>query len=154
MTKQVAADDQTRQVISSIDLGGVIDRMRFVHYWTKKSAELAETQYRNYLLLCKKYGQTHSLVPSHEIDEFWHNHVLCTRRYTQDCEKIFGYYLHHDPHHGSRGSIPHKEVVKNFTESTQELYLKEFGEPLYRVESNWFVRLLIKIKWKLYRPYR
>jgi len=153
MTKQVA-NDQVRQMIDSIDLGGVIDRMRFVHNWTKKSAELAGAQYRNYLLLCKKYGETHPLPPSREIDEFWHNHVLCTRRYTKDCEKIFGYYLHHDPHHGNRGSVPHKELVKSFTESTQELYFKEFGVPLYRVGPNWVIKLLMKIKWKLHRPYQ
>ena len=153
MNKQIS-DDQARQTINSMDLGGVIDRMRFVHNWTKKSAELAETQYRNYLLLCKKYGETHPLPPSHEIDEFWHNHVLCTRRYTKDCEKIFGYYLHHDPHHGDRGTILHEDLVQTFKESTRELYFKEFGVPLSHVEPNWLAKLLVKLKWKLHRPYK
>ena len=143
-----------QQEINNLDLGGVVDRMRFVHNWTKKSAELAETQYKNYLLLYKKYMGTHPLPPSREIDEFWHNHVLCTRRYTSDCQKIFGHYLHHDPHHGDRGSISHEELLDSYKNGTEKLYLQEFKTPLHRVEPNPLMKFLIKIKWMIRRPYR
>jgi hypothetical protein len=31
------------------------------------------------------------------IDEMWHQFILCTRSYSQFCEKFLGGYLHHEP---------------------------------------------------------
>lgn len=36
-------------------------------------------------------------MPTVDIDDVWHLHVLDTSRYMKDCEAIFGEYLHHTP---------------------------------------------------------
>lgn len=36
-------------------------------------------------------------VPNKQIDEMWHEHILDTRKYSDDCQTVFGYYLHHTP---------------------------------------------------------
>ncbi len=64
--------------------------------WTYSDAEYCCQLYKNFLLLIKKHLPT-LLVPTREIDEFWHNHILYTRNYLQDCKHIFGHYLHHEP---------------------------------------------------------
>ena len=32
-----------------------------------------------------------------DVDEFWHQHILDTRKYRDDCENIFGHYMDHTP---------------------------------------------------------
>ncbi|QLH43881.1 MAG: hypothetical protein HWD59_15100 [Coxiellaceae bacterium] len=39
------------------------------------------------------------MAPSRDIDEIWHAHILHTQDYTEFCEKLFGFYLHHCPSH-------------------------------------------------------
>ena len=34
-------------------------------------------------------------VPTIDIDLFWHQHILDTRAYAKDCQKVFGQFLHH-----------------------------------------------------------
>ena len=66
------------------------------------------------------------LVPTLEIDEFWHNHILYTQRYTEDCLNIFGHYLHHEP---AEPTTTDWLAIKDHFEKTKALYLKEFNEP-------------------------
>lgn len=64
--------------------------------------ERAEAGYRQFLKLAAKYPDA-PIVPSEEVDEFWHMHILDTQRYGADCERIFGYMIHHDPYSGLDG---------------------------------------------------
>jgi len=36
-------------------------------------------------------------VPSEQVDEFWHNFILYTKKYQVWCFKHFGYFIHHVP---------------------------------------------------------
>ena len=74
-----------------------------------------------------RYGKDQMIVPTKEIDEVWHNHILHTQRYTQDCQAIAGQYIHHMLSDFSDQDIA--SLSKNF-EITRELYFKEFNEPL------------------------
>ena len=68
-----------------------------------------------------------TIVPTKDIDIFWHYHILDTRKYMEDCDKIFGSYFHHFPYFGSRG----KEDKANFEKTfliAQESFKKHFGE--------------------------
>jgi hypothetical protein len=73
------------------------------------------------------------LPPSVEIDEFWHNHIIHTAKYYQDCLFICGEYLHHQPQHSVTNQVTQSEFKKLFEEETQKLYRKEFGEYIYSV---------------------
>lgn len=60
------------------------------------------------------------------IDDFWHLHILDTQKYAEDCQVIFGYFLHHFPYFGMRG----EEDAKNLSDSWEEtcnLYQNRFG---------------------------
>src|SRR5882672_8892843 len=61
--------------------------------------DVAERDYRRFLTLHLRYPDR-TLVPSALLDLVWHYHILDTRKYMEDCERIFGYYLHHDPYFG------------------------------------------------------
>ncbi len=68
-----------------------------------------------------------SIVPTSMVDKFWHFHILDTKKYAEDCERVFGYFLHHFPYFGMRGEEDAKNLKRCFTE-TEEIFKKEFGE--------------------------
>lgn len=70
------------------------------------------------------------IVPTKEIDEVWHFHILDTLKYGKDCEDIFGKFLHHFPYLGSRGSDDAELLFKSF-EKTRRLYDSEFSDLSY-----------------------
>jgi hypothetical protein len=67
------------------------------------------------------------VVPSKEIDIFWHTHILDTQKYMSDCENLFGKYIHHFPYFGMRGEKDRRHLEKAFCE-TEKLFLLHFGE--------------------------
>jgi len=67
-----------------------------------------------------------SLVPSKDIDAFWHQHILDTKKYAEDCDMIFGYFLHHFPYFGIRGEDDARSLKEAFAD-TKKLFLDYFG---------------------------
>ena len=39
-----------------------------------------------------------TLAVNRLLDDYWHYHILDTRKYAQDCERLFGSLLHHYPY--------------------------------------------------------
>src|SRR6266699_3109712 len=71
--------------------------------WTREYAETIELAYRKYLTVLVKHPEdVGDIVVSKDVDEFWHTHILHTMKYTEDCERVFGAYLHHNPEAGER----------------------------------------------------
>lgn len=67
--------------------------------WTMARADAAERSYRRFWQLALRHPGEAS-VPDSDTDTFWHYHILDTVQYASDCERVFGYFLHHDPHVG------------------------------------------------------
>ncbi len=65
------------------------------------------------------------------MDTMWHYHILDTRAYVRDSERVFGGYFHHYPYFGLRGDEDARRLKATF-ETTKELYEREFGEPMAR----------------------
>ena len=94
--------------------------------WSRDKADLLEVWYRRFLYLVNLYPKT-TLVPSRDIDIFWHAHILDTKKYMKDCENLFGKYFHHFPYFGMRGAKDQSNWEDAF-QKTDELYLQHFGE--------------------------
>jgi hypothetical protein len=95
--------------------------------WTREYAESIETAYKTYLTMVVKYQEhAEDIMLSKDVDEFWHTHILQTMKYADDCQKVFGTFLHHDPHIGARTpALFAKRTV--LAKKTRELYEQEFG---------------------------
>jgi hypothetical protein len=93
--------------------------------WPEAYARDVEIAYRQFLYL-NALQPNFPVVPSKPIDEFWHYHILDTRKYEIDCLKIFGRMFHHFPYFGMRGEKDKAELNHAFIE-TKKLYLSEFG---------------------------
>lgn len=126
MTKQ--KDDFA--TIIAVDLDPI--KVKLMHKesgegWSLEYASAVEFEYRRFLYLMKIFPREHA-APRFDVDIFWHYHILDTMKYAEDCEKVFGYFLHHFPYIGLRGSedLATHELVG---ERMRELYEDTFGEP-------------------------
>jgi alpha-ketoglutarate-dependent taurine dioxygenase len=121
--------------IASIDLEMVKMKLRELHEgigWTAEQVEDAEIEYKRYLHLTRHFPYpNYSIVPNKIMDTMWHYHILDTRAYHRDCERVFGHYLHHFPYFGLRGDDDAQNLHAQF-EKTKEYYLQTFGEDMAR----------------------
>lgn len=93
--------------------------------WTWEFCEEVESLYRDFLALNARYPDR-KICPTGPIDEFWHAHIIDTRAYMEDCEFVFGKYLHHFPYFGMRGSDDRAALEDAFRNS-RELFIVHFG---------------------------
>jgi len=96
--------------------------------WSLDKCDEAEKQYKRFLYLGTKLLDS-PLVPIGDVDKFWHQHILDTRKYADDCNKVFGYFLHHFPYFGLRGEEDAADL-KRSAEETSKIFESEFGESL------------------------
>lgn len=129
MTSRTISLEESLHRIAALDLEAV--KFKLVRgdaqRWTAAKADAAETIYKRFLQLCMKYSDQ-PIVPTPDVDEMWHCHILDTRAYAQDCEYALGFFLHHWPYAGTLGPEDEAELHANFA-ATCALYVNEFDEP-------------------------
>jgi hypothetical protein len=95
--------------------------------WTTEQLDLAEGEYRKFLALCMAYPEE-AIVPCRLVDQFWHQHILDTRAYRGDCQRLFGFFYDHYPYFGLNGPDDAANLEAAYA-VTLNLYELEFGEP-------------------------
>jgi len=135
--------EESKKLIDELNLTPMIERVMKEKRWTRRMAEVAAQYYRNFLFLSKKYGDQ-DFGPTEQIDEIWHAHILYTQEYHRDCEKIFGYYLHHQPERGEE-----KSAMSGGLAVLQQLHKQEFGFPIY--ESGYLLKDLFLFLTNLFK---
>ncbi len=115
-------------VIDQLDLGPIKVKLMRDEGWSVEQVNLAEKWYKRFLFLNFMYPST-SLVISKTLDKFWHHHILDTQKYAEDCQKVFGYFLHHFPYFGMRGDEDAKNLSDAFA-NTKKLLIQGFDESL------------------------
>ena len=89
--------------------------------------DLMEAEYRKFLALRLAYPDA-DIVPCKLVDEMWHRHILDTRAYADDCERIFGSFMHHFPYFGLRGEDDAQALSDAYAD-TLKRYRDAFGDP-------------------------
>jgi hypothetical protein len=123
--------------IGAVDLGPI--RFKLANPdegrgWERPEIERVEEEYRRFLLLTALESES-VIVPSREVDKFWHAHILDTKKYAYDCQAIFGYFLHHFPYLGTRGDGDAKALCEAYA-ATNRLYASRFGNSPLRVSDH------------------
>ncbi len=95
------------------------------HGWSFHQALEICDEYRKFLVLCLQNPNV-AIVPSTQIDDFWHLHILDTQKYAEDCQQCFGYFLHHFPYFGMRNKQD-EQNLKDAWCQTKSLYMREFS---------------------------
>ncbi|HZX25491.1 MAG TPA: glycine-rich domain-containing protein-like [Telluria sp.] len=124
------------KAIAELDLDPI--KVKLMHEesgegWSLEKATAVEAEYRRFLILMKKFPEEQT-APLFDVDTFWHYHILDTMKYAEDCQRIFGYFLHHFPYIGLRGEedeAAHERVGQRM----KELYEETFGEPYIKGEA-------------------
>jgi len=111
--------------LAKIDLGAISHVLEHKKGWSYQKTVRAILGYLAFLLLVYLYPDQ-KLVPSVEVDTVWHHHILDTLKYTEDCETLFGYYVHHFPYLGERGEADQQELQQSFAD-TKQLLVKFLG---------------------------
>src|SRR5205814_958393 len=96
--------------------------------WSREYADQMALAYKRFLALMVKFPEQ-TIAPTKDIDKFWHGHILDTIKYAEDCQNVFGYFLHHFPYFGMRGAED-AAALAEAGRQTAQLYAKEFGAPI------------------------
>jgi hypothetical protein len=88
--------------------------------WTLDRAEMVEAQYKAFIFLMgTKEGRF--FIPTLDIDEMWHAHILDTRKYMEDCATHFGEYIHHYPYLGMKDGDDEIRAKKLFMTTCENI---------------------------------
>lgn len=92
-----------------------------------KHLDVMEGEYRKFLALHLAFP-TMDVVPCKIVDEMWHQHILDTRAYAEDCHALFGEFLHHYPYFGMNGPDDTQALADAYADTLWR-YRDAFGEP-------------------------
>ena len=96
----------------------------------EEQVEMSIEEYRRFLIL-KMENPGVKLSPTGLMDKAWHTHILDTRRYAEDCEAMFGRFLHHHPSYKGAESGQRGDVLTRASEVMSSLYSEMYGhDPL------------------------
>jgi hypothetical protein len=93
LTKQQAPPTMA-QLEQGLSLALIAGKVQETQGWSGNYTVRVQEEYLRFLFLI---GQGVSAVPSSAVDEVWHQHILTTRQYAKDCERLFGRFIHHLP---------------------------------------------------------
>ena len=110
--------------ISNIDLQIIENDLTRTLGWSHSKCEDIISEYKKFLYLCiTNTDKTKSLIPSKDVDEVWHAHILRTEKYVSDCHIVGKQYIHHFP---TPSDAPPANPTE-FENGTKYLYEKVFG---------------------------
>ena len=95
--------------------------------YSEEHLDLLEAEYRKFLAM-RLANPEANIVPCKLVDEMWHQHILDTIAYRDDCDAIFGRFMDHYPYFGTRGPADEQDLADAYDE-TLECYREAFGEP-------------------------
>lgn len=123
--------DQIMRDLAELDLDCIKIKLMLMQkedtgkHWSMDKIDHVADMYKNFLYLSAT--QDEPVVPTRDIDELWHVHILDTEKYAADCDRIFGRFIHHFPYFGIR-STEDRHTRKAAFKRTGELYEKAFGK--------------------------
>jgi hypothetical protein len=88
--------------IASLDLSMVRKQVVEQEGRDERIADYSELRYRRFLCL-HLMDRTLPLLPPGDIDAWWHQHILFTREYARNCQRLFGDFLHRPRDLGAPG---------------------------------------------------
>lgn len=118
--------DEAMAVVNSIEFDQMNDKLVNFYGWNKEEVSLMNDYYKKWLSIHVCYPEL-ATAPSVKLDEYWHMHILDTEKYMEDCQMVFGRYLHHYPYFGLEGD---KDDLNAGFELTKILFEHHFGHSL------------------------
>lgn len=88
--------------LREFDLSDVTERVHRRRGFDEEEAEELEKKFRKFsLMVLEERGPDddpdREISPADDLDEYWHEFLLDTRRYQEYCDYVFDYFVHHNP---------------------------------------------------------
>lgn len=112
--------------IVGLDLTDIREKAMKRNKWDEPKAKTLESEYRDFLILLAENDGSTISPWSDDLDLFWHEHILNTKKYAKDCKYLFGHLIHHDPLIERRPY--HHEETRRTTIALREAQLKSRSE--------------------------
>lgn len=91
----------TLDSINTLPIDLIIKRLVRRHgqqYAEQNNLNIIAKEYQEFWHKAMTRRNLKHLVPSSKaMDDFWHEHILDTKLYAKDCDRILGFFLHHQP---------------------------------------------------------
>jgi hypothetical protein len=116
--------EDARRAIAELDLRQIVAAAAQNYQWSPDEATQAQQQYLRHLWLCYEHPDEAIAPSTMRADLVWHQHILDTVRYRDDCEKIFGRFLDHVPFYTDY-TAEEAEMLRR----TYQYYVEEFHSP-------------------------
>ena len=114
-----------RKRLQRLDWRPIAYRLKLLG-WSRQEVTEALMQYTIFLLGTYLHPNCR-LVPTRRIDVVWHCHLEDTLKYSQDCQVLFGRFIHHFPYFGLRGEADRQDLEDAFAK-TRDLLLPYLGD--------------------------
>ena len=118
--------NEAMAVVNSIDFEQMNNKLVNFYGWSKEDVSLMNNYYKKWLSIHVCYTEL-ATAPSAKLDEYWHMHILDTQKYMEDCQMVFGKYLHHYPYFGLESD---NDNLNTGFELTKKLFKHHFGHDL------------------------
>lgn len=123
--------DNAMSMVKSLDFNIMNDKLVNHYKWLKNDVLLMDDYYKKWLALHICYPDL-EIAPNEKLDDYWHNHILDTKKYMNDCQMVLGAYLHHYPYFGLEGDKSNLDMAFSITRA---LFKKHFGDDLIGVAN-------------------
>lgn len=131
--KTVAATDFTSSYAANADLGVILIYVAKKHPELSKKLPKLTQQYRMYMFLIGTGLFGSISVPSEDVDQIWHAHILHTVLYAEFCENVAGKFIHHNPFGDEVGDIERKASVLKLVSASETT----FGTNVFDAKQAW-----------------
>ena len=118
--------DEAMIIVDSLNFIQMNEKLVSFYSWSKEDVSLMSDYYKKWLVIHACYPELKT-APSMKLDEYWHMHILDTKKYMEDCQIVFGEYLHHYPYFGLEGD---KADLDSGFELTKKLFQHHFNHGL------------------------
>ena len=89
--------------------------------WSDAELDLGAQEYRRFLALHLMYPEMDVVPCGLVVDSVWHAHILDTQAYAPDCERVFGFFLHHFPYFGMRGEQDASDLESAYDQTSSNI---------------------------------
>ena len=117
----------TDTLLPELDLDKIVKKTADKNNWSQEKAKEAEMQYRAFLK-ANQMENSICFAPTPAMDKLWHNHILDTKKYVEDCEMLFDGFLHHVPSYSEEFEEP--DLLGRLVKQTKEYFQENFGMTL------------------------
>ncbi len=118
-------DDHLLTTIQSIDMDFLTKQIQKKLDWSDQRIKNALIRYRQYLYITAV--QEKPIIPTKDVDDVWHQHILNTKLYSRHCDMIYGKMLHHQPF-DSEESKKESDALK-LPDIAKEYFKEDYPEP-------------------------